>query len=76
MIKLDVQDYCHRCPDFEAEVTGGPSAAYSAEGECVEVFMADTVIRCTRAEKCAWVVAESLRCRLGKSRDKGENCCG
>ena len=23
MIKLDVQDYCHRCPHFEAKVTGG-----------------------------------------------------
>lgn len=76
MIKLDVQDYCHRCPDFEAEVTRGPSAFYNTDGEVAEIIMADIVIRCIRSEQCAWAVAESLRCRLGKSRDKGENCCG
>ena len=72
MIKLDVQDYCHRCPDFEAEVTGGPSSVYNTEGECGEIFMADTVIRCTRAEKCAWVVGEAFRCRSCKSLRHGK----
>ena len=61
MIKLDVQDYCHKCPYFEAKVTGGPSSFYSTDGEVAEIIMADTVIRCTRAEKCAWVVEEALR---------------
>ena len=61
MIKLDVQEYCHKCPYFEAKVTGGPSSFYSTDGEVVEIIMADTVIRCTRAEKCAWVVEEALR---------------
>ena len=61
MIKLDVQEYCHKCPDFEAEVTGGASSFYDTNGEVVEIIMADTVIRCTRAEKCAWVVEEALR---------------
>lgn len=74
MIKLDVQDYCHRCPDFEAEVTRGPSAVYNTEGECVEVFM-ETDIRCTRAKKCAWVVGEAFRCRKGEPQEKGEECC-
>ena len=61
MIKLDVQGYCHRCPHFEAKVTGGPSSFYDTNGEVVEIIMADTVIRCTRAGKCAWVVEEALR---------------
>ena len=61
MIKLDVQEYCHKCPDFEAKVTGGPRSFYGTDGEVVEIIMADTVIRCTRAEKCAWVVEEALR---------------
>ena len=61
MIKLDVQEYCHKCPYFEAKVTGGPSSYYSKDGEVVEIIMADTVIRCTRAKKCAWVVEEALR---------------
>ena len=61
MIKLDVQEYCHKCPYFDAKVTGGPSSFYSTDGEVVEIIMADTVIRCTRAEKCAWVVEEALR---------------
>lgn len=61
MIKLDVQEYCHRCSNFEAEVVGGPSVYYSTDGEVAEIIMADTVIRCTRAKKCAWVVEEALR---------------
>ena len=61
MIKLDVQDYCHRCSNFEAKVTGGPIVFYNTDGEVAEIIMADTVIRCTRAEKCAWVVEEALR---------------
>ena len=61
MIKLDVQGYCHRCPHFEAEVTGGPSSFYDTNGKVAEIIMADTVIRCTRAEKCAWVLEEALR---------------
>ena len=61
MIKLDVQEYCHECPYFDAKVTGGPSLFYSTDGEVVEIIMADAVIRCTRAEKCAWVVEEALR---------------
>lgn len=76
MIKLDVQDYYHRCPHFEAEVTGGPSMLYSTDEQISEIIMADTVIKCIRSEQCTWAMAESLRCRLGKSRDKGENCCG
>ena len=68
MIKLDVQDYCHRCPHFEAEVTGGPSAVYNTDGEMVEFFIADTVIKCTRAEQCAWIVEEAFRCRAEKSQ--------
>ena len=66
MIKLDVQDYCHRCPHFEVEVTGGPSVLYSADEQIPEIIMADTVIRCTRAKKCAWVVEEALRLKEEK----------
>ena len=61
MIKLDVQDYCHRCPHFEAKVTGGPSVLYSADEQISEIIMADTVIKCIRSEQCAWVVEEALR---------------
>ena len=69
MIKLDVQEYCHKCPHFEAKVTGGPSSFYSTDGEVVEIIMADTVIRCTRAEKCAWVAEEALRLKEEKKDD-------
>ena len=69
MIKLDVQEYCHKCPYFEAKVTGGPSSFYSTDGEVVEIIMADTVIRCTRAEKCAWIVEEALRLKEAKKDD-------
>ena len=64
MIKLDVQDYCHSCPHFEAKVTGGPSVFYNTAGEVAEIIMDDTIIRCIRSEQCAWVLEGLPSCRL------------
>lgn len=50
--KLDVQEYCQECPYFDAVMV---------PGYCNMATGWDTVIRCTRAEKCAWVVEEALR---------------
>ena len=75
MIKLDVQDYCHRCPYFEAVMV--PEYGNKRQGRAIVEMVAtgDTVIRCTRAEKCAWVVGEAFRCRKVEPQEKGEECC-
>lgn len=51
MIKLSIEEYCHNCPDFEAEV----------EKDTVEVYdfdsfgtteKTDTTIKCANCERC------------------------
>lgn len=48
MIKLDVQDYCHECANFTADV--------EEPGECLYDFRffdrADTFVRCEHRELC------------------------
>ena len=41
MIRLDIQDYCASCCDFEPDVT-----------KPVKVVQSDTIIRCTHAKRC------------------------
>ena len=48
MIKLDVQEYCHGCVDFEPDVEK-PIKGYSFGGE---VFVTDTVVRCSHRRRC------------------------
>lgn len=43
MIKLDIQDYCHNCPNFEPECT----KFYSGDGNCT------TSISCENKGVCA-----------------------
>lgn len=57
MITLRVADYCHRCPDFEADIVKKPSL-------CDEVVVNnDTLITCKNEFKCrsikAFIVKES-----------------
>lgn len=49
MIKLDVFEYCHDCPEFEADVDINPIVLH--DSNCV-VCATDTIIRCTNREKC------------------------
>lgn len=49
MIKLEVEEYCHECPRFEADVEN-PMVIYNPFGE--EAFVGDTFIRCINREKC------------------------
>ena len=49
MIKLKVEDYCHECPAFEADVdTSGWYDPQSQEE--------DTIIRCRYRKRCANMV--------------------
>lgn len=75
MIKLDVQEYCHEFPYFDA-VMVPEYCRKSLGGALVEMVPTGaTLVRCTRAEKCAWVVGEAFRCRKVEPQEKGEECC-
>lgn len=49
MIRVDVQEYCGSCCDFEPEVTS-PRRFFKDNGD--EVTVGDTIIRCTYARRC------------------------
>lgn len=49
MIKLEIEEYCQDCPQFEAEVEN-PVPLYAA-GMIYE-YVGDTTIRCEHRERC------------------------
>lgn len=55
MIKLEIEDYCKECPDFNEDVQKPDK--YYADGEVF--IVGDTVIRCEHRERC-----ERLKKRL------------
>lgn len=62
MIVLEVEDYCHDCPDFEADVQKADIWAGIDE----EIWnFGDTVIRCEYRERC-----RSIRRYLKKDMEK------
>ena len=53
MIKVEVEEYCHNCMDFEADVTK-PERLYSLSGD--DVVFSDTVIHCKYRKRCAGII--------------------
>lgn len=49
MIKVEVEDYCQQCPDFESEVDKPPKV-YSGNGHYT--YIGDTIIRCVYRHRC------------------------
>ena len=50
MIHLQVKEFCHNCPAFEAELEKG-EVIDSIEHD-VETYRTDTVIRCANRKAC------------------------
>ena len=48
MIKLEVQEYCHYCSDFEPDEERPEKYYFGSE----EIIMTDTVIRCRYRKRC------------------------
>lgn len=48
MIILEVEDYCHECPEFEADVES-PTFLYDGN---VKICSGNTIIRCCNRRKC------------------------
>ena len=61
MIKLDVENYCHNCPDFEAEVS--KNAMYYDGSPETFFCIGDTIVRCENRHLC-----ERLKKRLEEKK--------
>ena len=51
MIKLDVEEYCHDCPFFEAVNAGGIETYYAGEEEKNYIY-GDIIVQCKNKAKC------------------------
>ena len=51
MIRVDVEDYCQQCLDFNPDVTK-PEKLYSGDGD---ITLGDTVIQCKYRKRCAGI---------------------
>lgn len=49
MIRLEVQEYCHDCSDFEPDVENPEKCYYLGSKEFI---MTDTVVRCRYRKRC------------------------
>ena len=63
MILVQVEEYCHDCLDFNADVFA-PSRIYSEEGEST---IGDTLIKCKNRKRCAAIT------RFLEQKVKGAN---
>ena len=61
MIKLDVQEYCHECPYFEAEMVPGYCNKRIGGGAVEMVPSGDTLVKCKNWLMCRLVVGTALR---------------
>ena len=52
MIRLDIQDYCASCCDFEPDVTKPVKSSVATNLYEVTVVQSDTIVRCTHAKRC------------------------
>ena len=56
MIRLDIQDYCGLCCDFEADVTKSFKQAHRVDGTDEYTFIqTDTIIRCKHSKRCDFI---------------------
>ena len=58
MIRLDIEKYCHSCPEFNADVKL-PPVYYSDDGE--QIIYDDTIIRCRNAVRCEKIYNHLVR---------------
>lgn len=49
MIRLNVEEYCHQCMDFDPDVTE-PVRAFGADGK--EIILTDTIVQCEHRRRC------------------------
>lgn len=52
MIRLDIQEYCDACCDFEPDVTKPEKHSFATELNKVTIVQTDTIVRCKYAKRC------------------------
>lgn len=52
MIRLDIQEYCDSCCDFEPDVAKPVKTSFMAGPDDIMVVQSDTIVRCTHAKRC------------------------
>lgn len=52
MIILNVEEYCHSCQDFTADVTP-PAKLYASDGN--DYTLGDTTVQCKYRKRCAGI---------------------
>lgn len=69
MIRLDVQDYCQQCMDFNPDVEM-PQKAYGLgpDGNEIEFILSDTVVRCRYRKRC-----EAIKRYLDRQKESVPN---
>ena len=65
-IQLEVEDYCHSCPDFTPDVTK-PTRIQTGDGEYI---YGDTIVKCEYRRRCASIT------RLLERRYRGDAASG
>ena len=70
MIKLDVQEYCHDCLDFVADVERGQKCVIDdfASFTGSRVYQTDTIVRCKYRNRC-----KAIKRYLEKEAQNAEN---
>lgn len=66
MIRINVEEYCHQCLDFEADVTK-PVRSVNDDGKHVQT---DTIVQCKYRKRC-----NGIR-RFLEQQVKGEEASG
>ena len=61
MIKLDVQDYCHECPYFDAVMVPGYCNKAIGAGVKEMVPSGDVLVKCKSWHMCGSAVTTALR---------------
>lgn len=52
MIKLDIQDYCQSCRDFEPDITRPEKLIFKDYDGNSIMIQSDTIIQCKYAKRC------------------------
>lgn len=66
MIRLDIQEYCGACCDFDPDVTKPEKLSFATGLNTIDVVQTDTIIRCRYAKRC-----ESIK-RYLEQQSKGD----
>ncbi len=61
MIKLDVQEYCHKCPYFDAVMVAGYCDKDIGAGQKEMAPSGDILVKCKNWVQCRLVVGTALR---------------